>query len=161
MGQREGGCGHPLVALGCNLTQGTAAMLLATQHPEAGLGSFLVTLGQPHPCFPGTCLLVTPRAQATQSATAQNAPAATIPATIPRNPGTAAGNVVMGASSYGAAGSAHDKNGHRFDQQLVGATPVARFGEQIQTMAPGRTVHVSATAPAAPAAVHTEHPRHS
>ena len=48
---------------------------------------------------------VPPRAQTTQSATAQNAPAATIPATLRRNPGTAA---VMEASSSGAAGSAHE-----------------------------------------------------
>ena len=45
--------------------------------------AFLVTLQQLHACFRGPQVTVTPHAQATQSATAQKAPAATIPATLP------------------------------------------------------------------------------
>ena len=97
-----------LSLLAAALRKGQQQCNLPSNIRNQDLESFPATLG-------ATTLLFLGAASPGYDACARNAQSGvptTIPATLPGHPGTAAGHVVTGALSSGAAGSALDPNGH-------------------------------------------------
>ena len=100
------------------------------------LKSLLATLGQLRACFLGPQVPATPRAQRNLR---QHRTRPRQPSQLPF-PGVQARQRATwspGASSSGAANSAHDPVGHHVVEQPVGATPVAGGGAEGQTWPQG------------------------